>query len=32
MAQLDEALSYKFDSRLCHWHNPSGRNMGLALT
>jgi hypothetical protein len=34
VAQLVEAMRYKpegrgFDSRCCHWHNPSGRTMAL---
>ena len=37
MAQLVEALRYKsegrgFDSRWCHWHNPSDRTMALGST
>ena len=37
VAQLVEALRYKpegrgFDSRWCHWHNPSDRSMALGLT
>ena len=37
VAQLFEALRYKpegrgFDSRSCHLHNPSGRNLALGLT
>ena len=37
VAHLVEALRYKsegrgFDSRWCHWHNPSGRIMVLGLT
>jgi len=37
VAQLVEALRYKpkvreFDSRWCHWHNPSGYTMVLGPT
>jgi hypothetical protein len=37
VAQLVEALRYKpegrgFDSRWCHWRNPSGRTMDLGST
>jgi len=37
VAQLVEAQPYKpegggFDSRWCHWRNPSGRTMALGLT
>jgi hypothetical protein len=37
VAQLVEALRYKpeggwFDSRWCHWHNPSVRTMALGST
>ena len=37
VAQLVEALRYKpegrgFDSRWCHWNNPSGRTMTLGST
>jgi len=37
VTQLLEALCYKpegrgFDSRWCHWHNPSGRTIALELT